>query len=208
MCSNILKKGSFILLLILFQLTKLDLVLAETIDQENIFHRGFINYLKGDFSNAIQVWEPIAQEGHSSAQYFLGILFKNGMGVKVNLEKAGFWFRESARQGDPGAQYFLADFLYAGKGMPQNKTLAAFWYMMSAEQDYPDSQFMIGKMYASGIGIQKDLVSAYIWLSLSNFNGIEGSKGYLKTITEHLPEDDLIKARMQIRNRLSRFSGG
>lgn len=206
MFSNNPKILTLIFCLVLFQLAKVDSIYADTMRQENNFHRGFLSYLKGNFIGASSIWEPIAKQGYSPAQYFLGILFKNGMGTKVDLRKAGYWFQASAQQGDPGAQYFLAEFLYNGKGMPQNKTLAAFWYTMSAEQDYPDSQFMIGKMYAYGIGVKKDLVSAYIWLSLSDFNGIEASKRYLNQIAEHIPEQALVKAKIKVRDKLFNFS--
>ena len=42
------------------------------------FETGYVAYQKGDFEGAAKEWLALAKEGHTKAQYNLGILFDQG----------------------------------------------------------------------------------------------------------------------------------
>ena len=49
-----------------------------------------------------------AEQGHSKAQYNLGLLYYNGRGVRKDYKEAVKWYRRSAEQGHSKAQFNLA----------------------------------------------------------------------------------------------------
>lgn len=53
----------------------------------------------------IQRLEELAQAGNPAAQYYIGMAFNNGLGVKKNPHTAFEWFKKAARGGDPLAAY-------------------------------------------------------------------------------------------------------
>lgn len=51
-----------------------------------------------------------AQQGHSDAQYHLGLLLMTGTGVARNPDEAYLWIHKAALQGHKGAQVFLGEY--------------------------------------------------------------------------------------------------
>jgi uncharacterized protein len=61
-------------------------------------------YQAGDYATAIRLWRPLAEQGNSDAQGFLGDMYSKGQGVPQNYATAVSWLRKSAAQGDAIAQ--------------------------------------------------------------------------------------------------------
>ena len=59
-----------------------------------------------------------ARLGLADAQYEVGLMYANGIGVAQNIEQAVSWIKQSAQRGLPAAQYLLGT-RYA-TGVPQN----------------------------------------------------------------------------------------
>jgi hypothetical protein len=60
-------------------------------------------YVSGRYATALQLWQPLANHGHSGAQYGLGLLHDWGRGVTKNDVVAHMWFDLAAARGNPGA---------------------------------------------------------------------------------------------------------
>lgn len=75
-----------------------------------------------------------AEQGDSSAQWLLGILYHSGNGTAKNLEQAVFWYQKSADQGNQLAQEKLAAMYQEGLGVVRDRSKAAFWYKKAADQ--------------------------------------------------------------------------
>jgi TPR repeat protein len=45
------------------------------------FWKGIDAANRGDYATALQEWKPLAEQGHASAQYNLGVMYANGYGV-------------------------------------------------------------------------------------------------------------------------------
>jgi len=71
------------------------------------FETGYVAYQKGDFEGAAKEWLALAKEGHTKAQYNLGILFDQGKGVVQDRAEAVRWWRRSAESGFQMAQHNL-----------------------------------------------------------------------------------------------------
>lgn len=60
-------------------------------------------YLEGNYRAAAGYLYPLAQAGDPDAQYALGFLLYDGLGVPQDRMQAYFWIQEAARQGNSSA---------------------------------------------------------------------------------------------------------
>lgn len=61
-----------------------------------------------NYTLAAELLEPLAEEGRGDAQYALGYLYFNGMGVQRNNSIAAKWFRAAADNGNKNARLALS----------------------------------------------------------------------------------------------------
>ena len=52
------------------------------------FQKGLSAVQTGDFVTALREWEPLAEQGDAYAQYNLGLMYFNGLGVPLNYKTA------------------------------------------------------------------------------------------------------------------------
>lgn len=52
--------------------------------------------VKKDSIKAINFWDNLAKSKIPQAQYMLGVAYKNGIGVPVNIELSNFWYKSAA----------------------------------------------------------------------------------------------------------------
>ena len=92
------------------------------------FDKGYECYQAKDYICALAEFLPLAEQGDSSAQFNLGVIYSNGKGVRQDYFKAVKWYRKAAEQGQASAQYNLGLMYANGKGVKQNKTIAKQWF--------------------------------------------------------------------------------
>ena len=103
------------------------------------------------------------EHGHADAQFRLGSMLANGIGVQQDVEEAVKWYRQAAEQGHVHAQIELAGLYRRGEGVPQNYTEAAVWYRRAADQGDSTAQSNLGLMYNHGRGVSQDYLEAVRW---------------------------------------------
>ena len=145
------------------------------------FQKGFTAYFSGDYENALREWKPLAEQGHISAQYGLGLMYRDGNGVPKNYKTAVKWFRLAAKQGNAAAQTSLGVMYAQGQGITENDKTAFKWFRLAAEQGNADAQYSLGLMYGTGQGVIQDWVYAHMWGNLSASIGSE-SGGELRDL--------------------------
>ena len=105
-----------------------------------------------------QNWED---SGSTSAAYQLGRVWRDGLGVPPDDEKAEMWFRRAAEDGHSGAQYTLAKIL-----CEQGKIDEAIpWYKQAAEAGNQFAAYQLGKLYLTGEDVPKDVAKAVDFLT-------------------------------------------
>lgn len=87
---------------------------------------------RGDFSQAVQLLKPLAQQGDAASQFQLSLLYRNGQGVPANTNESLRWLRQSAHGGHAAAQSNLGAAYTQGRGVPQNHRLAYVWLSAGA----------------------------------------------------------------------------
>ena len=105
------------------------------------FEKGLEAAERGDYQTALKLWKPLAEQGDPEAQHNLGIMYKNGNGVKQDYKEALKWFRLAAEQGYADAQYNLGVSYYYGEGVSKDKIKSYQWWLKAAKQGYTNAQY-------------------------------------------------------------------
>jgi len=95
---------------------------------------------QGNYAIAYCIWEPLAQQGNSSAQYNIGWMFHNGYGLRINDDQALYWWLKSAMTGNTNSHYALGDLYSQGLGVEQNIPIALGWYISAALKGHEPAQ--------------------------------------------------------------------
>lgn len=107
---------------------------AEKGDTVSQNHLGVTFSFMKDYKNAAKWFQKAAQRGDVFAQYRLGYLYSEGLGLPQDHDKATAWFYEAAKKGDIKAQYQMGVAYYKGNGVSANTEKAIDWLMMAAEK--------------------------------------------------------------------------
>lgn len=112
-------------------MTVVTLALAPTAQAD--FDQAVVAHAQGDYEKAVAVFLPLAETSHHPyAQYYLGIMYANGQGVKKDLKTAARWLRSAAEQGIPQAQFRLGELYAAGNGVPRDYERAYVWFSIAS----------------------------------------------------------------------------
>ncbi|MCW5588603.1 MAG: sel1 repeat family protein [Legionellales bacterium] len=104
------------------------------INIEKFLQKTYFNSISKDSHHQIIPYiEAQAKAGKADAQYFLGLLYTQGVGGFAEDDvKASYWFEKAAKQNMAEAQYNLAvNYLY-GLGVKQDDNLAIYWFQKAA----------------------------------------------------------------------------
>ncbi|HAK61591.1 MAG TPA: hypothetical protein DCO77_14650 [Nitrospiraceae bacterium] len=118
---------------------------------------------KGQYKKAHALLLPLAKKGDAFAQYNLGVIYANGLGVTKNDAEAVTWYRKAAEQGDSDAQGNLGLMYENGRGVKQDYKKAMNWYQKSAKQGNVIGQNNIAGLYFNGRGVKKNDKKAIAW---------------------------------------------
>ena len=96
------------------------------------FDKGLNAARVGDFATALSEWKPLAEQGDTTAQINLGVMYEDGKGVSQDYESAVKWYRLAAEQGDVRAQINLGLMYANGAGVIQDNVYAHMWSNIAA----------------------------------------------------------------------------
>ena len=116
-----------------------------------------------EYAEAHRLLLPVAKRGDAFAQYNLGVMYAQGLGIEKNEQEAVGWYQKAASQGYPEAQSNLGLMYEFGRGVDVDYELAMNWYLKAAAQGYALAQHNIGSMYFNGNGVPKDDERASEW---------------------------------------------
>jgi TPR repeat protein len=93
-------------------------------------------YFRGDYSIATRLFRPLADQGDTSAQNNLGLMYNRGLGVPQDFAQASMWYRLAAEQGVASAQDLIGEMYDRGQGVPQHYAEAVKWYGLAADENF------------------------------------------------------------------------
>ena len=82
---------------------------------------------------AIQQYRNQADTGDRIAQYHVGTLYAQGIGVPRDRAEAARWFRRAAERGLNEAQFTLGTMYALGKGVPRDLVRAYAWHYVAVQ---------------------------------------------------------------------------
>jgi TPR repeat protein len=159
------------------------------------FDEGLAAYNRGDYATAFKEWQPLAVAGNATAQYNLGVMYREGQGVPQDYKEAVKWFRLAAEQGDAYAQNNLGVMYREGRGVPQDYKEAVKWYRLAAEQGDAIAQNDLGVMYTNGQGVPQDYKEAVKWYRKAAEQGNAAAQSNLGVMYERgqgVPQDKVL----------------
>jgi DNA repair exonuclease SbcCD ATPase subunit len=104
---------------------------------------GVMAYKRSQYSDALRILTPLANEGNPIAQYIIATLYREGRGVLSNNALALKWMRKAASQGNTEAQVDLARMYSNGIDGKQDPFLAYTWYLVAERNG---SYYVTGEM--------------------------------------------------------------
>lgn len=156
------------------------LLSAETLEQ------GLKVFKQGNLRQAQKIWEPLAKNGHSSAQFYLSVLFKKT--TPRQAERSFYWLNRAAEADYPPAQYNLGSFYLNSNKVFLNKKhhSTVYWWERAAELGFAKAQFNLAKLYWRGDGVEKNLHKAHYWFNKANKQGVPQAKDALVVLNDKI----------------------
>ncbi len=161
-----------------------------------VFREGVGAYFQESYTDAVNLFLPLAERGHSSSQFYVALMYDQGHGVIQNQSIATQWYLKAAQQGHIDAQYNLGIAYASGQGVEQSILQAIHWWQKAASDGSVDAQYNLGMVYTTGKGIEADAKLAVKWWRKAAHNGdaaaqfnlgvvyVNGGKGVRSNVCE------------------------
>ncbi len=142
------------------------------------------------------IWlERAVKQGHSAARLPLAAMYREGLGVRQDLDRAVELFTISANEGYPSAQFTLGALYRAGEGVETDYSMAMKWFQKAARQGEVDSQNNLGTMFEAGRGTRSSQVTALMWYEVAATNGSRRAGDNYKRLKRKLSSDQVRQAK-------------
>ncbi|KAF9899169.1 hypothetical protein EC991_009394 [Linnemannia zychae] len=133
-----------------------------------------------------------ADQGFAPAQYNLGSMYRDGLGVPQDYSAALDWYHQAASQGYAEAQYSIGLMYRHGQDVPQDFTAAMEWYQKAASKGHDGALKNIGMLYDNGLGVPQSDSLAMEWYRKAADQGLSIAQyniGAMFEIGQGVPKD-------------------
>lgn len=191
MSKQIKLHSSNLIIILLFTVLPITELYADEIDLNEILrnssmanYKGYAEFKMAHYDNARKIWQALAQRGNVEANFNLGVLYEDGLGVNQDLTQALLYYETAAIGGSFKAQYRLGLLYFVGKTVPLDKIKAKNWLTKAAAEGDRDSIEMLA-ILSGETSTQRDkdflraetahasadyLQAAHIWQLLADDN--------------------------------------
>ena len=83
------------------------LIFVSVVGCANEFNAGMDAFKRKDYKAAFEKWKPLAEQGHDDAQYKIGKLYREGLGVDQDYIEAYKWYYIVAKKGYGGGHRYM-----------------------------------------------------------------------------------------------------
>ncbi|WP_312966563.1 tetratricopeptide repeat protein [Acinetobacter gerneri] len=99
---------------------------------------------------ALKYFNQAYAQQDPSAAYYLGLIYKNGYGLKVDIVKANQYFQFAADHQIANAMFMLGNAYQYGDGKQVNLQQAYLWYQKAADLELPEAIQELAHIYQYG----------------------------------------------------------
>ena len=141
------------------------------------FNQAVEDYKSGNYIKALNTFYALAKEDDAKAQYNVGLLYANGLGVQKDLVEAQQWYERAAKQGNGAAQYNLAQIYHLeGRKDIHAYEKAKYWYEKAIEAGINEAYNNLGALYLEGLGLEKNEQKAFELCKIGSEKGDNAAK--------------------------------
>lgn len=125
-------------------------------------NEGIAAYKTGEYKTALGEFQPLAEQGDSTAQYHLGRMYRIGQGVTQDYKQAAAWYLKAADREtlfskapdleNPKAQLELASLYKQGLGVEKDRQRTVKFLVKAAAAGNAKAQARLGDIFLEGIG--------------------------------------------------------
>jgi TPR repeat protein len=123
----------------------------------------------GDNGRAFQWFLEAAKKGFLKAEFKVGMMYRNGLGVATSYRDALDWFEIGSNAGDVASETMLARMLEYGIGR-QDLKAAITHYKNAALSGQPYAAARLSNIYGGGANVDEDNEAAVRWGILAKQN--------------------------------------
>ena len=113
---------------------------------------------------AVEDLERLAEYGDVHAQYFLGLLYRDGSLLLPDAKQAAHWLELAAKRDLPAAQYALGKLYLSDDPEVHDVDDGLRWLESAARNGNTDAAYRLGKEYLTDKSVQKDSVKTAEYL--------------------------------------------
>ncbi len=139
-----------------------------------------------NYERAAFWFRQAAVNGIANAQYNLGVLYHQGLGVDQDLKEAIKWYRAAAERGHPEAHYNLGIAHIEGIGVTYDPKRAAAYFETAAAGGITEAAYNLGLIYENGLLGAPSPEKALFWYKTAADQGNPEAKTALEQLSKTL----------------------
>lgn len=110
----------------------------------------------GRYEEAFREFAGLGFSGDAISCCYLGVMYRDGLAVRRDPDRAFLCFLKAAEQEVPAAQYQLSLCFLEGRGAERDPAAFLEWTRKAAAQEYPAALVNLGACYLSGFQMEQD----------------------------------------------------
>ena len=151
--------------------------------------RGFQAIEERDYKTALYYLSFFAANGDTKANYNLGIMYRDGLGVEKDDVQSLTHFIEAAENGHMLGNYAVGLAFLTGKGVDIDAEAAIHYLSEAALLGHAISPVKIGGLYFQGKLVEKNFISAHFWWSLAQDRNAPGASKNLGVLLSKMNQE-------------------
>ena len=150
------------------------------------YSKGFQALDQKDYKTALYYLSMFAANGDARANYNLGIMYREGLGVDQDDIEALTHFIAAAEDGHMLGNYAVGLAFLRGRGSDVDAEAALFYLKEATMLGHALSPVEIGRVYFEGELTEKDFVAAHFWWSLARDRNAPGAKESINNLSQQM----------------------
>lgn len=127
----------------------------------DIFNEGIKLFESKNYDKAFKAFVKASEKGDVDNEYYLGLCYYKGLGVKQDYNNAYEWFKKGADKNQALAIYDLSVMYENGLGIKQDYEKAYELALKAANMKVEEAYYRVGYFLHNGLGVKKDYKKAY-----------------------------------------------